>query len=42
MGRNAVAVTGEEGREALEAALRIVSAIEQAHRVMQASEAAGA
>ncbi len=42
MGRNPVAVTGEEGREALEAALRIVTAIEQAHRVMQASEAAGA
>ena len=29
-GRNPVAVTGEEGREALEAALRIVTAIEAA------------
>ena len=37
-GRNAVAVTGEEGREALEAALRIVAAIETAHRVMRASD----
>jgi hypothetical protein len=34
MGQNAVAVTGEEGREALEAALRIVAAIEQAHAAM--------
>lgn len=34
MGQNPVAVTGEEGREALEAALRIVSAIEQAHAAM--------
>lgn len=34
-GRNAVAVTGEEGREALEAALRIVTAIEAAHQVMR-------
>jgi predicted dehydrogenase len=41
-GRNAVAVTGEEGRDALEAALRIVTAIEQAHAVMRASEQAGA
>lgn len=38
MGRNKVAVTGEEGREALEAALRIVSAIERAHTVMKAGE----
>jgi len=38
MGRNKVAVTGEEGREALEAALRIVGAIEQAHAVMKAGE----
>jgi predicted dehydrogenase len=37
-GRNAVAVTGEEGREALEAALRIVAAIEAAHQVMRASD----
>jgi predicted dehydrogenase len=41
-GRNPVAVTGEEGRDALEAALRIVTAIEQAHAVMRASDAAGA
>jgi predicted dehydrogenase len=41
-GRNAVAVTGEEGRDALEAALRIVQAIEQAHQVMRQSDAAGA
>jgi predicted dehydrogenase len=39
-GRNPVAVTGAEGREALEAALRIVSAIERAHAKMQADEAA--
>jgi predicted dehydrogenase len=39
-GRNPVAVTGEEGRDALEAALRIVHAIEQAHAVMRASDAA--
>jgi hypothetical protein len=39
-GRNPVAVTGAEGREALEAALRIVSAIERAHARMQADEAA--
>ena len=38
MGRNTVAVTGEEGREALEAALRIVGAIEQAHAAMKAGE----
>jgi predicted dehydrogenase len=38
MGRNRVAVTGEEGREALAAALRIVGAIEQAHAVMRAGE----
>jgi len=37
-GRHAVAVTGEEGREALKAALRIVAAIEAAHRVMRASD----
>lgn len=40
LGRNPVAVTGEEGREALEAALRIVTAIEQAHAAMKADEAA--
>jgi predicted dehydrogenase len=34
MGRNRIAVTGEEGRDALEAALRIVGAIEQAHTMM--------
>jgi predicted dehydrogenase len=39
LGRNPVAVTGEEGREALEAALRIVTAIEQAHAVMTADDA---
>jgi hypothetical protein len=33
-----VAVTGEEGREALEAALRIVTAIEAAQQVMRASD----
>jgi predicted dehydrogenase len=38
MGTNPVAVTGEEGREALEAALRIVTAIEQAHAVMKDSD----
>ncbi len=37
-GRNAVAVTGQEGREALEAALRIVTAIEQARAVLRASD----
>lgn len=42
MGLNPVAVTGEEGREALEAALRIVTAIEQARAVMVADEATGA
>jgi len=38
MGANPVAVTGEEGREALEAALRVVTAIEHAHAVMQACD----
>ncbi|MFO0094050.1 MAG: gfo/Idh/MocA family oxidoreductase, partial [Gemmatimonadaceae bacterium] len=42
MGRNRVAVTGEEGREALDAALRIVAAIEQAHAAMRASGSSGA
>ncbi|NCW45385.1 MAG: gfo/Idh/MocA family oxidoreductase [Gemmatimonadaceae bacterium] len=41
MGRNPVAVTGEEGRDALEAALRIVGAIERAHAVMKAGEGQG-
>jgi len=41
-GRNAVAVTGAEGREALEAALRIVTAIEQARALMSASGPLGA
>ncbi len=41
-GRNPVAVTGEEGREALEAALRIVTAIDQARAVMRENGAAGA
>lgn len=40
MGRNPIAVTGEEGREALEAALRIVGAIERAHAAMQADDPA--
>lgn len=35
LGRNPVAVTGEEGREALDAALRIVAAIEHAHAAMR-------
>lgn len=35
-GHNPVAVTGQEGREALEAALRIVSAIDVARAVMRA------
>jgi predicted dehydrogenase len=39
-GHNAIAVTGEEGREALEAALRIVSAIDVARGVMGAAERA--
>lgn len=39
MGRNPIAVTGEEGREALEAALRIVQAIDAAHDVLRAHEA---
>jgi predicted dehydrogenase len=42
LGHNGVAVTGEEGREALEAALRIVAAIEQARAVMRAGESSGA
>jgi predicted dehydrogenase len=37
-GRNPVAVTGEEGREALEAALRIVSAIDAAQQVMRIAD----
>ncbi len=37
-GRHPVAVTGEEGREALAAALRIVTAIEAAQQVMRASD----
>ena len=40
MGSQPIAVTGAEGRDALEAALRIVKAIEAAHRVMQADAAA--
>ncbi len=36
MGTQPIAVTGAEGREALEAALRIVTAIEVAHRTMRA------
>ena len=40
-GHNAVAVTGAEGREALEAALRIVSAIDAARAVMAASGTGG-
>lgn len=36
MGTHPIAVTGAEGREALEAALRIVTAIEAAHRTMRA------
>jgi predicted dehydrogenase len=39
MGTRPVAVTGEEGREALEAALRIVTAIEAAHVTMLADAA---
>ena len=35
MGISPIAVTGAEGREALEAALRIVTAIDVAHRVMK-------
>jgi predicted dehydrogenase len=42
MGTNPVAVTGEEGREALEAALRVVDAIERAGAVIRADEALGA
>ena len=41
-GRNAVAVTGEEGREALDAALRIVSAIEQARALITSPSRIGA
>ncbi len=41
-GRNKVAVTGEEGREALEAALRIVTAIEQARALMTTGGRVGA
>mgnify|MGYP000116383941 CR=1 FL=1 len=41
-GRNAVAVTGAEGREALDAALRIVAAIEQARALMPDSGRLGA
>jgi predicted dehydrogenase len=40
-GHNAIAVTGAEGREALEAALRIVTAIDAARAVMSAAGAAG-
>ena len=40
-GHNAIAVTGAEGREALEAALRIVSAIDAARAVMSASGTGG-
>lgn len=38
-GRNPVAVTGQEGREALEAALRIVTAIEEARAVLRVGNA---
>ncbi len=41
-GKNEVAVTGAEGREALEAALRIVTAIEQARAAMTGTGAIGA
>jgi predicted dehydrogenase len=37
MGTQPIAVTGAEGRDALEAALRIVSAIESAHSAMRAN-----
>ncbi len=37
-GRNPVAVTGEEGREALDAALRIVKAIDDARAVLRAGD----
>ena len=40
-GHNAVAVTGLEGREALEAALRIVAAIDDGRAIMRADGAAG-
>lgn len=39
-GHNGIAVTGEEGREALEAALRIVTAIDAGRAVMRADSAA--
>jgi predicted dehydrogenase len=41
-GRNAVAVTGAEGRDALEAALRIVTAIEQARALIKTHGRVGA
>ncbi len=41
-GHNAIAVTGEEGRDALEAALRIVSAIDVARLLINPSGALGA
>jgi len=41
-GRNPVAVTGEEGRDALEAALRIVTAIEQARALITSHGRVGA
>ena len=41
-GRNPVAVTGAEGREALEAALRIVAAIDDARAVLRVGEESGA
>jgi predicted dehydrogenase len=40
MGTSEIAVTGAEGREALDAALRIVAAIDSAHRVMKDHAAA--
>jgi hypothetical protein len=40
MGRNPVAVTGYEGREALEAALRVVDAIAHAHSRLGANAGA--
>ena len=41
-GRNPVAVTGAEGREALEAALRIVAAIDDARAVLRVGDDSGA
>jgi predicted dehydrogenase len=41
-GRNPVAVTGEEGRNALDAALRIVTAIEQARALITSHGRVGA